>query len=164
MYSDSPTVRADNFAPDLCRTCGHPLSAHDAISLRWCAASELGGENRACICSGVVQAARVLTTTDLAPVRKCGPAAFEGGKPVRHRQRRPSLCARQIAGTFPGSETSAGASRPGLGRAITGLPALARFAPRPLFLDLADQVSTHLREGMIKVALVGGGHEVRPSR
>jgi hypothetical protein len=52
----------------------------------------------------------------------------------------------------------------GSGRAITGLPALARLAPRPLFLDLADQVSTHLREGMIKVALVGGGHEVRPSR
>jgi hypothetical protein len=61
MQSDSPTVRADNLAPDLCRTCGHPLSAHDAISLRWCAASELGVENRACICSGVVQAARVLT-------------------------------------------------------------------------------------------------------
>src|SRR5215204_6325022 len=54
--------------------------------------------------------------------------------------------------------------RSGQGRAITGLPALARFAPRPLLLDLADQVSTHLREGMIKVALVGGGHEVRPSR
>ena len=50
------------------------------------------------------------------------------------------------------------------GRAITGLPTLARFAPRPLVLDLADQVSTHLPEGMIKVALVGGGHEVRPSR
>ena len=63
MHSDSPTVRADNFAPhlDLCRTCGHPLSAHDAISLRWCAASELGAENRACICSGLVQAARMLT-------------------------------------------------------------------------------------------------------
>jgi hypothetical protein len=60
MHSDSPTVRADKVAPDLCRTCGHPLSAHDAISLRWCAASELGVENRACICSGVVQA-RVLT-------------------------------------------------------------------------------------------------------
>ena len=54
--------------------------------------------------------------------------------------------------------------RAGLGRAITGLPALARFAPRPLVFDLADQVSTHLREGMIKVALVGGGYEVRPSR
>src|SRR5512133_1118137 len=61
MYGDSPTVRADNFAPDLCRTCRHPLSAHDAISLRWCAASELGAQNRACICSGLVQAARVLT-------------------------------------------------------------------------------------------------------
>jgi hypothetical protein len=53
------------------------------------------------------------------------------------------------------AESPAGSSR-----AITGLPALARFAARPLFLDLADQVSTHLREGMIKVALVGGGYEV----
>jgi hypothetical protein len=50
------------------------------------------------------------------------------------------------------------------GRAVTRLPALARFASRSLVLDLADQVSTHLREGMIKVAIVGGGHEVRPSR
>ena len=63
MHNDSPTVRPDNFAPDadICRTCRHPLSAHDAISLRWCAASELGVENRACICTGLVQAARVLT-------------------------------------------------------------------------------------------------------
>jgi hypothetical protein len=38
------------------------------------------------------------------------------------------------------------------------------IAPRPLFLDLADQVSTHVREGMIKVALVAGCHELRPSR
>jgi hypothetical protein len=58
-----------------------------------------------------------------------------------------------------GAESPAGSSR-----AITGLPAFARFAPRPLFLDLADQVSTHVGEGMIKVALVGGCHEVRPSR
>ena len=63
MHNDSPTVRPDNFAPDpdICRTCRHPLSAHDAISLRWCAASELGVEYRACICTGLVQAARVLT-------------------------------------------------------------------------------------------------------
>ena len=52
----------------------------------------------------------------------------------------------------------------GSGRAITRLPALARFPPRPLLLDLADQVSSHLREGMIKLALVRGGHQVRPSR
>jgi hypothetical protein len=51
----------------------------------------------------------------------------------------------------------------GSGRAITRLPALARFAPRPLVLNLADQVLAHLREGMLEVALVGGGHEVRPS-
>jgi hypothetical protein len=35
---------------------------------------------------------------------------------------------------------------------------------RDLFLDLADQISTHVREGMIKVALVASCHEVRPSR
>jgi len=51
----------------------------------------------------------------------------------------------------------------GSARAITRLPAFARLAPRSLVLDLADQLSTHLREGMIKVALVGGGHEVRPA-
>ena len=68
-------------------------------------------------------------------------------------------------GTTPGVAMQGAAESPaGSGRAITRLPALARFAPRPLLLDLADQVSTHLREGMIKVALVGGGHEVRPSR
>ena len=39
-----------------------------------------------------------------------------------------------------------------------------RLAPRPLLLDLSDQVSTHFREGQIKVALVRGGHEVSPSR
>jgi hypothetical protein len=47
--------------------------------------------------------------------------------------------------------------RPGDGGAF-------RLAPRPLVLDLSDQFATHLREGMIKVALVGGGHEVSPSR
>jgi hypothetical protein len=52
----------------------------------------------------------------------------------------------------------------GSGRAIPRLPALARFAPGFLVLNLADQVSTHLREGMIKVAFVRGGHEVSPSR
>jgi hypothetical protein len=48
--------------------------------------------------------------------------------------------------------------------AVTRLAALPRFAPRPLVLDLSDQVSAHLREGMIKVALVGRSHEVSPSR
>ena len=67
-------------------------------------------------------------------------------------------------GTTPGRDTGVAGFPAGSSRAITGLPALAMFAPRPLFLDLAQQVSTHLREGMIKVALVGGCHEVRPSR
>jgi hypothetical protein len=66
--------------------------------------------------------------------------------------------------TTPWSRQGAAESPAGSGRAITRLPAHARFAPRSLVLDLADQVSTHLRKGMIKVALVGGGDEVRPSR
>ncbi len=65
---------------------------------------------------------------------------------------------------LPGVAIQGAESAVGLSRAITRLPALARFAPRFLILDLADQVSTHFREGMINVALVGGGHEVRPSR
>jgi hypothetical protein len=63
------------------------------------------------------------------------------------------------AGIQGGIESLAGS-----GRAITRLAALPRFAPRPFVLDLADQFSTHLGEGMIKVALVRSGHEVRPSR
>jgi hypothetical protein len=61
-------------------------------------------------------------------------------------------------------DRGAAESPAGSGRAFASLQALARFATRPLVLDLADQISTHLREGMIEVALVGGGHEVRPSR
>jgi hypothetical protein len=48
--------------------------------------------------------------------------------------------------------------------AIARLAALAGFSPRPLVLDLADQISTHLPEGMIEVALMGNRDEVRPSR
>ena len=49
-------------------------------------------------------------------------------------------------------------------RAVLRFPTLARLASRLLVLDLADQVCTHVREGMFDVGLVGGGHEVRPSR
>jgi hypothetical protein len=45
---------------DLCSTCQHPLASHDAISKRWCAATELGVGRRDCICSAVAPAARVL--------------------------------------------------------------------------------------------------------
>jgi len=45
----------------------------------------------------------------------------------------------------------------GSGRAITGLPAVTRLAPRSFVLDLPKQVSTHFREGMIKVAACGVG-------
>jgi len=58
---------------------------------------------------------------------------------------------------------TAAESAAGSVRAMTHLPALARFAPRSLVLDLSDQFSAYLREGMIKVVLVGGGHEVGPS-
>src|SRR4029453_4289941 len=47
------------------------------------------------------------------------------------------------------------------GRAITHLPTLARFAPPALLLDLADQVSTHLREGRSRLWEVA--HLARPA-
>ena len=46
---------------DLCQTCAHPLAVHDAISLRWCAATKLAASDRACICSGVETEARAPT-------------------------------------------------------------------------------------------------------
>jgi hypothetical protein len=62
MNSASPTLAdIDVAAPDLCRTCEHPLVSHDAISARWCAATKLGIGHRDCICPGVVATARVLT-------------------------------------------------------------------------------------------------------
>jgi hypothetical protein len=97
-------------------------------------------------------------------------SCVQGSGPHRWRGSATLICGRHPVGRPPTEATPGSRYRvppnPGRGssRAITGLPALARFAPRPLFLDLADQVSTHLREGMIKVALVGGCHEVRPSR
>jgi hypothetical protein len=54
-------VDIDVAAADLCPTCKHPLVSHDAISVRWCAATKLGVGHRECICSGVVANARVLT-------------------------------------------------------------------------------------------------------
>ncbi|HEY5787786.1 MAG TPA: RGCVC family protein [Microlunatus sp.] len=36
---------------DTCPTCQHPLSAHDRIGLRWCAATKLGVGQRDCVCS-----------------------------------------------------------------------------------------------------------------
>jgi hypothetical protein len=35
--------------------------SHDAIGVRWCAATQLTIGNRDCICSGVVASARVLS-------------------------------------------------------------------------------------------------------
>ena len=61
----NPASRAladvDLTAADLCPTCKHLLVAHDAISTRWCAATQLGIGRRKCICSGAVATARVLT-------------------------------------------------------------------------------------------------------
>jgi hypothetical protein len=54
-------VDTDLATAALCPTCQHPLAAHDAIGLRWCAATKLGIGNRECICTGVVASARVLT-------------------------------------------------------------------------------------------------------
>ena len=45
-------------APEVCGTCDHPMTMHDVLSTRWCAATQLGVGHRGCICSGVVGAAR----------------------------------------------------------------------------------------------------------
>ena len=44
MFNPTPTLVRDDAGSgsELCHTCGHPLQVHDAISLRWCAATELG--------------------------------------------------------------------------------------------------------------------------
>ena len=54
----SPDVDAVN--AELCPTCSHPLSAHDVIGRRWCAATKPGTNHRDCICSAVVADERVL--------------------------------------------------------------------------------------------------------
>ena len=36
---------------DLCPTCQHPMSAHDRIGVRWCAATQPGVGQRDCVCS-----------------------------------------------------------------------------------------------------------------
>ena len=62
MNSASPALLDVPVAAETrCPTCDHPLAAHDAIGVRWCAATKLGVGNRECICSGVVASARVLT-------------------------------------------------------------------------------------------------------
>jgi hypothetical protein len=38
-------------SPESCPTCLHPLSTHDRIGLRWCAATRLGVGQRECVCS-----------------------------------------------------------------------------------------------------------------
>ena len=59
--ASSALADIDVTAADLCPACQHPLDLHDAIGLRWCAATKLGIGDRECICSGVMAGARVLT-------------------------------------------------------------------------------------------------------
>ncbi|WP_156756955.1 RGCVC family protein [Actinokineospora pegani] len=35
-----------------CQACAHPLTAHDAIALRFCGATTVSGNARGCMCSG----------------------------------------------------------------------------------------------------------------
>jgi hypothetical protein len=37
-------------AVDLCAVCPHPLAAHDAISLRFCHATQAAATTRGCVC------------------------------------------------------------------------------------------------------------------
>lgn len=57
--TDHPTT--DSHPVATCATCGHALTVHDAISLRWCAATPIGDGRRACLCTGVVSDAAILT-------------------------------------------------------------------------------------------------------
>lgn len=57
----SPLTEQSDTVAERCAVCGHPQSAHDVISTRWCAATLLGVGSRACICSGLVADARLLT-------------------------------------------------------------------------------------------------------
>ena len=59
----SPASQPDDTGtqPELCETCQHPVSLHDAISSRWCAASGLAVGRRECICAGVATKARSLS-------------------------------------------------------------------------------------------------------
>ena len=85
--------------------------------------------------------------------------------PGRWPFRRVDICTLETrSATTPGVAMQSAAVPIASRRAVLRFPTLARLASRLLVLDLADQVCTHVREGMFDVALVGGGHEVRPSR
>ena len=52
MTNLSTESRADQDPTlDRCPACEHPLSAHDRIGARWCAATQLGVGQRDCMCS-----------------------------------------------------------------------------------------------------------------
>ena len=62
MNTSRPAHPSDaDTQPELCETCQHPLSIHDAISSRWCAVSGTGASRRDCICAGVITEARSLS-------------------------------------------------------------------------------------------------------
>lgn len=45
------TTTGDGHDPNgSCDVCGHPVSAHDVISARYCAATASGALTRACVC------------------------------------------------------------------------------------------------------------------
>jgi hypothetical protein len=57
MVSDSVQTEEAVTAPETsvtadeaCFVCGHPMSAHDAIGTRFCAATAAGALSRGCIC------------------------------------------------------------------------------------------------------------------
>ena len=46
----TPLAAATVPDPDTCSTCPHPLEQHDAIALRYCAATMAAALGRGCIC------------------------------------------------------------------------------------------------------------------
>ncbi|MGI8459460.1 MAG: RGCVC family protein [Propionibacteriaceae bacterium] len=61
--TNSPVVVAtdDHAAAALCPACGHLLSAHDRIGVRWCGATTATGATRDCMCADVVRVVRDLS-------------------------------------------------------------------------------------------------------
>ena len=47
---DSPAITDGSTPDEMCDVCSHPMSAHDTISARFCAATVAGALARGCVC------------------------------------------------------------------------------------------------------------------
>ena len=51
MTNSEPAIVPGEPAAELCPSCEHPVANHDALGLRWCAATRLGVGSRGCLCA-----------------------------------------------------------------------------------------------------------------